>query len=124
MVEDLGGGGGEWRAQAGVLSTNLTTTTPSRIVANASAGVTIGESDSVLCGLTIQNEGGGGLASMSQQATVSGATLTTTVSTPGITGAIVKPAGSYTVQVVCSSLAMPSTSTFDAGDLTVVAAAQ
>ena len=104
-----------------VLSAKITIGAPSRIVANASTGIFITSPDTVTCGLTIENQGGGGPANISQQYALGGLPVSTQFDV-ALSGSVVKPAGSYIVQVVCRSTS--TFSTFGKGDLNVVAAAQ
>ena len=104
-----------------VLSAKMTIGTSSRIVANASTGVFVTAGDTVTCGLTIQNQGGGGLANISQRYALGGLPVSTEFDV-ALSGSVLKAAGSYVVQVVCNSTS--TFSTFGNGDLNVVAAAQ
>jgi hypothetical protein len=104
-----------------VLSANITIGAPSRILANASTGLFVTSPDTVTCALTIQNQGGGGLANISQLYPLGGLPVSTRFDL-ALSGSVVKAAGSYTVQVICNSTG--TLSTFDQGDLNVVAAAQ
>ena len=104
-----------------VLSAKITIGAPSRILANASTGIFITSPDTVTCGLTIQNQGGGDLANISQPYALGGLSVSTRFDV-ALSGSVVKAAGSYTVQVVCKSTS--TFSTFGQGDLNVVAAAQ
>jgi hypothetical protein len=105
-----------------VLRTTITTRTTSRIVATATGEVVDDvNSNKATCWLTIEGPGVQiGDERMSQS-------LAESIAAPGgsasvaVTGASVRPAGTYDVELHC--IAQDTGMRFDAGDLTVVAAA-
>jgi hypothetical protein len=103
-----------------VLSSNITISASSRIVADASTALGIIDPETITCRLTIQNQGGGSASDISQQYQMGNLPVSAQFTIP-LSGSVVKPAGSYTVQAVCSSTG--TMSKFVEGDLTVVAAA-